>query len=83
MFKTLNKDLLLLLLSLLLLLYIKYISLYLQSKIESREYSLGEMIVPQTYKKVVLTEDGIIKTVSGEKYPCQTSEKEHSSNMKS
>ena len=70
-----NKDLLLLLLSLLLLLYIKYISLYLQSKIESREYSLGEMIVPQTYKKVVLTEDGIIKTVSGEKYPSDIRER--------
>ena len=81
MFKTWNKDLLLLLFSL--LLYIKYISLYLQSKIESGEYILGEMIVPQTYKKVVLTEDGIIKTVSGEKYPCQTSEKEHSRNSKS
>ena len=52
---------------------IKYISLYFQSKIESGEYILGEMIVPQTYKKVVLTEDGTIKTelftVSGRKIP--------------
>ena len=45
----------------------------MQSKIESGEYILGEMIVPQTYKKVVLTEDGTIKkelfTVSGRKMP--------------
>lgn len=45
----------------------------LKSKIESGEYILGEMIVPQTYKKVVLTEDGTIKTelftVSGQKIP--------------
>ena len=45
----------------------------MQSKIESGEHILGEMIVPQTYKKVVLTEDGTIKTklftVSGRKIP--------------
>ena len=45
----------------------------MQSKIESGEYILGEMIVPQTYKKVVLTEDATIKTelftVSGRKIP--------------
>lgn len=45
----------------------------MQSKIESGEYILGEMIVPQTYKKVVLDEDGTIKTelftVSGRKIP--------------
>ena len=45
----------------------------MQSKIESGEYVLGEMIVPQTYKKVVLADDGTIKTelfsVSGRKIP--------------
>ena len=45
----------------------------MQSKIESGEYVLGEMIVPQTYKKVVLGEDGSIKTetftVAGRKIP--------------
>lgn len=45
----------------------------MQSKIESGEYVLGEMIVPQTYKKVVLAKDGTIKTelftVSGRKIP--------------
>lgn len=45
----------------------------MQSKIESGEYILGEMIVPQTYKKVVLDKDGTIKTelftVSGRKIP--------------
>lgn len=47
--------------------------MHLQSKIESGEYVLGEMIVPQTYKKVVLAEDGTIRTelftVSGQKIP--------------
>ena len=45
----------------------------MQSKIESGEYILGEMIVPETYEKVVLDEDGNIKTelftVSGRKIP--------------
>ena len=44
---------------------------FLQSKIESGEYILGEMIVPQTFKKVTLTKEGTIKTetftVSGRK----------------
>ena len=44
-----------------------------QSKIESGEYVLGETIVPQTYRKVVLAEDGTIKTefftVSGRTIP--------------
>ena len=48
-------------------------NIILQSKIESGEYVLGDTIVPQTYKKVVLTEDGTIKTefftVSGRKIP--------------
>lgn len=48
-------------------------TLMLQSKIESGEYVLGEMIVPQSYKKVSLTKNGIIKTetltVSGRKIP--------------
>ena len=46
---------------------------FLQSKIESGEYILGEMIVPQTFKKVTLTKEGTIKTetftVSGRKIP--------------
>ena len=50
-----------------------FFNLHLQSKIESGEYVLGEMIVPQTYKKVVLAEDGTIRTelftVSGQKIP--------------
>ena len=45
----------------------------MQSKIESGEYILGEMIVPQTFKKVTLTKEGTIKTetftVSGRKIP--------------
>ncbi|KAL9977669.1 hypothetical protein ACROYT_G015099 [Oculina patagonica] len=43
------------------------------SKIESGEYILGEMIVPQTVKKVTLTKEGKIKketfTVTGRKIP--------------
>ena len=50
-----------------------FFNLHLQSKIESGEYVLGEMTVPQTYKKVVLAEDGTIRTelftVSGQKIP--------------
>ncbi|XP_078384061.1 uncharacterized protein LOC144666512 [Oculina patagonica] len=45
----------------------------LMSKIESGEYILGEMIVPQTFKKVTLTKEGKIKTetftVTGRKIP--------------
>lgn len=45
----------------------------LQSKVESGEYVLGEMIVPQTFKKVTLTKDGHLETetftVSGHKIP--------------
>ena len=47
--------------------------LLLQSKIESGEYVLEELIVPQTHKKVILTKDDTIKTelftVSGRKIP--------------
>ena len=43
------------------------------SKVESGEYVLGEMIVPQTFKKVSLTKEGHLKTetftVSGRKIP--------------
>ena len=48
-------------------------SFTLQSKVESGEYVLGEMIVPQTFKKVTLTKGGHLKTetftVSGRKIP--------------
>ena len=43
------------------------------SKLESGKYILGDMIVPQTFKKVVLTTEGTIKTervtVTGHKIP--------------
>ncbi|CAH3194686.1 unnamed protein product, partial [Porites evermanni] len=45
----------------------------LMSKVESDEYVIGEMIVPQTFKKVTLTKEGRLKTetftVSGRKIP--------------
>ena len=48
-------------------------SFTLQSKVESGEYVLGEMIVPPTFKKVTLTKEGHLKTetftVSGRKIP--------------
>ena len=48
-------------------------SFTLQSKVESGEYVLGEMIVPQTFKKVTLTKEGHLQTetftVSGRKIP--------------
>ncbi|KAK2549139.1 hypothetical protein P5673_030514 [Acropora cervicornis] len=43
------------------------------NKVESGEFVLGEMIVPQTFKKVMLTKEGHLKTetftVSGRKIP--------------
>ena len=57
----------------------------LQSKVESGEYVLGEMIVPQTFKKVTLTKEGHLKTgtftVSGRKIPLLEIERECSKNM--
>ena len=53
--------------------YIFFIIILQSKMIESGEYVLGETIVPQTYKKVVLAEDDTIKTefftVSGRKIP--------------
>ena len=46
---------------------------FTSSKVESGEHVLGEMIVPQTFKKVSLTKEGHLKTetftMSGRKIP--------------
>ena len=42
-------------------------------KLEAVEYTIGELVVPKQYKKLVLTSEGILKevefTVSGRKIP--------------
>ena len=54
-------------------LFSNYMAFTLQSKVESGEYVFGEIIVPQTFKKVTLTKEGHFKTekftVSGRKIP--------------
>ena len=54
-------------------LFSNHMTFILQSKVESGEYVLDEMIVPQTFKKVSLTKEGHLKTetftVSGRKIP--------------
>ena len=42
-------------------LFSNHMTFTLQSKVESGEYVLGEMIVPQTFKKVTLTNEGHLK----------------------
>ena len=64
-------------------LFSNHMTFTLQSKVESGEYVLDEMIVPQTFKKVSLTKEGHLKTetftVSG--FLCWKSERECSKNM--
>ena len=54
-------------------LFSNHMAFTLQSKVESGEYVLSEIIVPQTFKKVTLTKEGHFKTetfaVSGGKIP--------------
>ena len=54
-------------------LFSNHMTFTLQSKVESGEYVLGQMIVPQTFKKVMLRKEGHLKretfTVSGRKIP--------------
>ena len=43
-------------------LFSNHMTFTLQSKVESGEYVLDEMIIPQTFKKVSLTKEGHLKT---------------------
>ena len=43
-------------------LFSNHMTFTLQNKVESGEYVLDEMIVPQTFKKVSLTKEGHLKT---------------------